>query len=107
MICYDVHTELKLLAEEKVDIVLYSVAWVDINPSTWYDHRLPIKCRENSIALVLANWTSPPAGRRRGNGYGFSRIIARDGRARAKARRVFGEEIVYGILPRGKSAKGR
>jgi len=102
MICYDIHSVLQKLAGEKVDIVLYSVAWVDAHPETWFDERLPQKCRRDSVALVLANWTSVPRGRS-GNGYGFSRIVSREGRVVSKARRVFGEEIVYGILPRGKA----
>jgi predicted amidohydrolase len=98
MICYDIHNELGPLADCDLAAILYSVAWVDEHPATWFDERLPALCRERRAALVLANWSSSRE-LERNPGFGFSRIISAEGEVIARAVSDHANEVVYGFLP--------
>jgi predicted amidohydrolase len=97
LICYDIHTEPAHLKEAGVDVLLYSIAWVDRPKSTWFQAELPRIARESNLHIVGANWTVPrePAW----HGYGQSLIIERTGRVLARARRDVGEEIIHADPP--------
>ena len=104
MICRDVHALMGSFSKQRVAAVLYSVAWVDHHPGTWFGERLPEICGREGVALVLANWSyvGPefPA-----NGFGYSRIISGEGRVVREAARVHSNEIVYGVLPRSEATR--
>ena len=100
LICYDINTEPERLKARDVDILLYSIAWVDRPKSPWFDVKLPRIARDNNMSIVGANWTIPePCG---WHGYGRSRIVDRTGRVLARAANDLAEEIVYADLPVGK-----
>jgi predicted amidohydrolase len=99
LICYDVHTVAAKLAAEKVDTLLYAIAWVDSKPEVWFGERLPEKARSLGVNIVAANWTFPEAHRLTDRGYGYSRVIDRTGRVLAAASGECAEEVVIADLP--------
>ena len=106
LVCFDIHQQSKILADLKVDTLLYSIAWVEDAGSDWFDVRLPAIAKKNGFDIVGANWTVTPttnaAGERvkpRWFGYGQSRIIRRDGTVLASVRDDLSEEVVYADLP--------
>jgi len=104
LICYDIHEQARAMGELKVDILLYSIAWVDSPNSDWFAKRLPEIAKANGLNIIGANWTVPADGPRpTWAGYGQSLIIARTGQTLARASRDIGEEIVYAQLPVGQS----
>ena len=105
LICYDIHFEPPRLKKAKVDVLLYSICWVDRERSPWFHADLPRIAQENDIHIVGANWTVPQAPN--WHGYGQSVIIERTGRVLAKATRDLGEEIVYAELPIEGTTQGR
>jgi predicted amidohydrolase len=99
MICYEVHNLPKLLAQNKADIVLYSVGWYGPNTEFWYKSVFPRRyVIPNGFAVVVANWSAEPesAG---WPGQGYSCIIDRKGSVLSMARTTQGSEIVFGDLP--------
>ncbi|HOX05613.1 MAG TPA: carbon-nitrogen hydrolase family protein [Planctomycetota bacterium] len=101
LICYDIHSVAQRLAAEKVDTLLYAIAWVDAKPARWFGERLPDKAKALGVNIVAANWTFPESDRLIDPGYGYSRVIAKDGRVLAEAKAELAEEIVYAELPVG------
>jgi len=99
LICYDVHSVAAKLAAEKVDTLLYAIAWVDLKPERWFGERLPEKAKALGVNIVAANWTFPADDRLVDRGYGYSRVIGKDGTVLAAAKDECGEEIVYADLP--------
>jgi predicted amidohydrolase len=100
LICFDIHEQARAMRELKVDILLYSIAWVDRPNSDWFAKQLPEVARRNDFSIVGANWTIPADTTRPAwSGYGQSLIIGRDGGVLAKARRDMGGEIVFAELP--------
>jgi len=97
LICYDINLEPPRLKKAGIDILLYSIAWVDDAKSTWFSERLPDIARQGNFHIVGANWSVPEA--QIWSGYGHSLIIDRSGKVRAKAANDIGEEIVYSELP--------
>ena len=101
-ICYDIHTILEHYAGEKLWALLFPSAWVDEeHPADWFWHRLPGEVAKFNHYLVGANWSvdAPQPWR----GYGFSTIVAPDGRVLATAKSLLGSEIVYAELVRAKN----
>jgi len=105
MICFEYHTLPKLLARERVDIVLYSVGWYAPNTETWYREKFPRDTVvPNGFSIIVANWSSEnesPGW----PGHGYSCIINSFGRVLAMAKETHGEEIVIADLPVGKAVK--
>ena len=97
LICYDIHEQAPRLKPKKVDTLLYAIAWVDDEGSSWFDEDLPRIARRNNLNIIGANWTVPR--RPDWHGYGKTRIIARTGRILAKAKNDLAEETVYADLP--------
>jgi len=97
LICFDIHTETPRLTQAGVDILLYSICWVDRPNSPWFHAELPGIARTCNLHIIGANWTVPrkPAW----HGYGHSLIIDRTGRVLARARDDLAEEIVYARIP--------
>jgi len=80
-----------------IDVLLYSIAWVDDADSTWFSKELPEIARSNNFHIVGANWGVRDAPR--WHGYGHSLVIGRNGKTLAQASHAVGEEIVYADLP--------
>ena len=105
LICYDIHSVARKLADKQCDTLLYSVAWVDAKPEMWFEERLPLLVKHYGVNLVAANWTFHPARPPAEKGYGYSRIIGADGKILARAGANLCEEIVIAELPVGKHSK--
>jgi predicted amidohydrolase len=102
-ICFDIHTILERYEDQKLWALLYPIAWVDDeHPAEWYWHRLPERVGKFKHHVIGANWSvdQPQTWR----GYGFSTIIAPDGKVVATAKSLHGSEIVYAELA---CAKGK
>ncbi len=100
-ICFDIHTILEKYEPHKIWCLLYPIAWVDTeHPADWMFHRLPERVKPFKHHLVGANWSvdEKPGWR----GYGFSVIISNEGQVVASAKSLYGSEIVYAELPKGK-----
>lgn len=97
LICYDINFEPPRLKEERVDILLYSIAWVENAKSNWFPIRLPRIARDYNVSIIGANWAVPRE--QAWHGYGQSSIIHRSGRILASAKSDIGEEIVYADIP--------
>ena len=97
LICYDINFEPPRLKQDKVDTLLYCIAWVDRARSPWFQARLPRIAQENDLNIIGANWTVPKEPD--WHGYGQSCILDRTGRALARVSRDIGEEIIYAELP--------
>ncbi len=102
MICYDIHTVFAMLKERDVDMVMYSVAWVDKNPALWFSDRIRELCERNDAALILANWSTDDE-LYRNPGFGYSRVVTRKGAVAGKCSQHHGNQIVYAILPKSKA----
>jgi len=102
LICYDINYEPPVLKREKVDTLLYCIAWVDQPKSSWFRAELPRIARRNNINIIGANWTVPE--KPDWYGYGQSLVLDRTGRVLARATRDVGEEIIYADLPVPESA---
>jgi predicted amidohydrolase len=97
LICDDINFEPPRLKEAGVDLLLYSIAWVDEAKSPWFKVNLPRIARNSSFHIVGANWSVRKTPQ--WSGYGHSLVIDSTGRTLAKARSDVGEEIVYADLP--------
>lgn len=101
-ICFDIHTILDKYQPHKIWALLYPIAWVDDDhPAEWFWHRLPERVKPFHHYLIGANWSVDQKPKNNWKGYGFSTILARDGRVIATAKSLFGEEIVYADLETG------
>ena len=103
LICYDINSEPPKLKANKVDHLLYSIAWVEEEDSEWFSRTLPGIARKTNVNIIGANWSVPE--RPGWHGYGQSLIVRRDGRVLARAKNDLANEIVYGDLPLPKVAK--
>jgi predicted amidohydrolase len=99
LICYDIHRQAEVMGRLKVDILLYSIAWVEDAGSDWFARRLPAIAKANGLHIVGANWTVSPEPAPTWHGFGQSRIITADGEILAKAANDLAEEIVFASLP--------
>lgn len=99
LICYDIHEQAKILAEQKVDTLLYCIAWVDDADSDWFTVRLPAVAQRYKFNVVGANWTVPSNFQPAWSGFGQSLIVSKFGTTLAKARENQGDEIVIADLP--------
>ncbi len=100
LICFDINFEPPVLKKKKVDHLLYCIAWVDQENSTWFTRELPAIAREANLNIIGANWSVPAADKKPDwHGYGKSLIIARDGKVKTRVKSDFGNEIIYAMLP--------
>lgn len=99
MICFDFHVLPGPLAEQGVDIVLYSVGWYGPNERSWFTMQFPRRVVvPHGFAVMAANWSAA----REDDawpGRGHSCILCADGTVAALARSVAGNEIVTADLP--------
>ena len=100
LICFDIHEQAAQLAEQKVDTLLYSIAWVDEADSDWFSRRLPEIARTDAFNIIGANWTLPDGtAAPPWHGYGQSTIIDAHGAVLATADKDIGDTIVFADLP--------
>jgi predicted amidohydrolase len=93
-ICFDIHTILPKYQPEKIWALLYPIAWVDdTHPAEWFWHTLPAEVAKFDHYVIGANWSVDHP--QPWFGYGFSTIIAPDGKVVASAKSLYGSEIVY------------
>lgn len=103
LICYDINSEPPKLKANRVDHLLYSIAWVDNPDSTWFVKELPEIARKSDINIIGANWSVPD--QPGWHGYGQSLILRRTGEAAARVKNDLGNEIIYADLPIPQGAK--
>ncbi|MFI5380614.1 MAG: carbon-nitrogen hydrolase family protein [Tepidisphaerales bacterium] len=97
-ICFDIHTVLPKYQPQKIWALLYPIAWVDTNhPAEWFWHTLPERTRPFDHYVIGANWSVDE--KQPWFGYGFSTILAPDGKILATAKSLHGSEIVYATIP--------
>jgi len=97
-ICFDIHTILEKYEEHKIWCLLYPIAWVDgEHPAEWMLHKLPERVKPFKQHLVGANWSVDQ--KQTWRGYGFSVIVSNEGKVLARAKSLYGSEIVYAELP--------
>jgi len=97
LVCYDINFEPPKLKQNRVDHLLYCIAWVDAAGSTWFSNRLPELAKQADVNIIGANWSVPE--RPQWHGYGQSLIIRRTGEVAAKVKSDLGNEIIYADLP--------
>ena len=102
LICFDINYEPPKLKENRVDHLLYSIAWVDNAKSDWFTKRLPEIAQKADVNIIGANWSVPD--KPGWYGYGQTEIIRRSGEVAAKVKNDLGNEIIYAELaiPKGK-----
>jgi predicted amidohydrolase len=105
LICFDIHKQAEIMAAKKIDILLYSIAWVDRPKSDWFAKRLPDIARQSGFAIVASNWTVPKVPDPVWYGYGQSRIIGSDGTILSELKDPLEEGITYAELPVGCAPK--
>ncbi len=98
LICYDIHRQADVMGRKNIDVLLYSVAWVEGADSEWFEKDLPAVARYQRFHIVAANWTVPKTPVPTWHGYGQSRIIDATGKVLATAAADLGEEIVCADL---------
>ena len=97
LICFDINFEPPKLKENRVDHLLYSIAWVDDAKSEWFAKQLPEIARKADVNIIGANWSVPD--QPGWHGYGKSEIIRRSGEVAARVKNDLGNEIIYADLP--------
>jgi predicted amidohydrolase len=97
LVCYDINFEPPTLKKNRVDHLLYCIAWVDLPKSDWFPKRLPEIARKNDINIIGANWSVPEA--QPWHGWGHTLILSRNGKTLAKVKSDVGNEIIYADLP--------
>jgi predicted amidohydrolase len=97
LVCYDINFEPPKLKANRIDHLLYCIAWVDAAGSTWFSKRLPEIARQADVNIIGANWSVPE--RPQWHGYGQSLIIRRTGEVAAKVKSDLASEIIYADLP--------
>jgi predicted amidohydrolase len=101
-ICFDIHTILDKYQPHDIWALLYPIAWVDgSHPAEWFWHTLPPRVAKAGHYVIGANWSVDEP--QRWYGYGFSSVIAPDGKVLASARSLYGSEIVYAEIERAPS----
>ena len=106
LICFDINFEPPALKKLGVDHLLYPIAWVEDEGSTWFEKQLPAIAKKNNLNIIGANWTVPAGYKAKWHGYGQSRIIDRTGKILAKVKDERAEEIVYAELPIASGGSG-
>jgi predicted amidohydrolase len=101
LVCFDIHEQAAVMAERKIDTLLYSIAWVEEQGSPWFANTLPAIARERGFHIVAANWTVPRGQRPTWFGYGQSRIISKEGGVLARAGKDTDEGVVFAEIPCG------
>ena len=96
LICFDINFEPPKLKENRVDHLLYSIAWVDDAKSDWFTKQLPEIARKTDVNIIGANWSVPD--KPGWYGYGQTEIIRRSGEIAAKVKNDLGNEIIYAEL---------
>jgi predicted amidohydrolase len=96
LVCFDINFEPPKLLANKVDHLLYAIAWVDNVNSTWFSRELPDIAKRANVNIIGANWSVPK--KPVWPGYGQSLIIRRNGAVAAKVKSDLGNEIVYADL---------
>lgn len=104
MICYDINSEPPKLKANRVDHLLYAIAWVDDADSTWFTKELPDIARKANVNIIGANWSVPD--QPGWHGYGKSLILLRNGEAAARVKNDLGNEIIYADLPIPQASAG-
>ncbi|MGF1655730.1 MAG: carbon-nitrogen hydrolase family protein [Verrucomicrobiales bacterium] len=100
LICFDIHNQAEPMADLGIDILLYSIAWVDAEGSDWFDHALPDIANKQGFDIVAANWAlAENEDEVSWHGHGQSRVITRSGAVLASAGGDRGDLIVYADLP--------
>jgi len=97
LVCYDINFEPPKLKQNRVDHLLYAIAWVDRPGSTWFRKELPDIARKNDVNIIGANWAVPQ--KPDWHGYGQSLIIRRTGEVVARVKNDLANEILYADLP--------
>ncbi len=97
LICFDINFEPPNLKKNKIDHLLYSIAWVDYPGSRWFQEELPRIAKEADVNIIGANWSVPE--KPKWTGYGHSLIIRRTGKTAARVKKDLGNEIIYAELP--------
>jgi predicted amidohydrolase len=100
LICYDIHEQAQIMADKGVDLLLYSIAWVEDEGDNWLTRELPGIARKHGFHIAGANWSLPTSsGRVDWWGYGHSMIIDSSGQVLARARGSRGSEKVFAEVP--------
>ncbi len=98
MICRDMKTLPELLAGRGVNLVLHSAGFYGPNFEAYLESRKYLRhFLENGCHIIVANWST--CEKSWWEGYGLSRIIARDGTVKARALHDLGDEVVIADLP--------
>ncbi len=97
LVCYDINFEPPKLKTNRVDHLLYCIAWVDVRGSTWFSKRLPEIARQADVNIIGANWSVPQ--RPQWYGFGQSLIVRRSGEVVSKVKSDLASEIIYADLP--------
>jgi predicted amidohydrolase len=97
LVCYDINFEPPTLKKNRVDHLLYCIAWVDLPRSDWFPKRLPEIARKNDINIIGANWSVPEP--QPWHGWGHTLILSREGKTLATVNNDVGNEIIYADLP--------
>ena len=95
LVCYDIHEQAEIMANLKVDPLLYSVAWVEDKDSKWFDRELPEIVQKHGLNIVAVNWIIPQTWARGWHGHGQSRLISASGEVVIKSRRGFGGRLFW------------
>ncbi len=100
-ICFDIHTILEKYQGHDLWALLYPIAWVDTEyPAEWFFESLPARVKPFKLHVIGANWSVDK--KQNWRGYGFSEIISNQGEIIASAKSLYGSEIVYADLPKGR-----
>lgn len=101
LICFDLSNGVpEKMKVAGVTTLLYPIGWVCSNSEQWFDQMLPEKAKDWGLNLVGANWSlrKQDAEAADWQGFGWSRIISRDGKILAKAG-PHGEGVIFADLP--------
>lgn len=106
LICFDIHEQAAVVAERKIDTLLYSIAWVEDEGSLWFSKMLPDIARERNFIIVAANWTVPPGAKPKWFGYGQSCVIGQNGTVLSRMKKATEEGLVFAEIPCGRQEAG-
>jgi predicted amidohydrolase len=102
LICFDIHEQAAVMADRKIDTLLYSIAWVEDEGSPWFAKNLPAIAKQHRFTIVAANWTVPPGMKPTWFGYGQSRVIGADGTILSGEGNPLQEAIFMAEIPCGR-----
>ena len=82
--------------------LLYPIAWVDVDPKSWFGEKLPKHFEENDVNyyIIGSNWVVDE--KEDGydfKGFGFSTIYDSKGKILSQAKEIHKSEIVYAEIP--------